>query len=180
MWNSDSTTCARGHRPTTLRLGWFVSLLMIALTGCSSHLDKLPGANSAPVSGSSAPVPSSSPPESSTGPTMYVGAVAMPEMGAALQWQRGASAATGTVELSGTPQVITGIGPGTYPLRISFAGDSFTGSLEVGGQSVPISGELTATGVDLTFNASQAANPTLDFTSTGAGDYSYPPNYPAG
>jgi hypothetical protein len=183
MWIPDSTTRARGRQRARDLAGGpsLACLLLIALAACGGHVNTSSGVNAAPVSSSSAPVSSSAPgsgssaPESSTGPTMYVGAVAMPEMSALLQWHRTASTATGTVELSGTPHVITGLGPGTYPLRISFAGDSFTGSLEVSGQQVSISGQLTATGVDLTFDASPAANPTLDFTSTGAGSYSYPP-----
>jgi hypothetical protein len=179
----DSTISPRTrHWATNLAGPSLAGLLVIALTACGAHnASKSSGvaaplsSSSAPVSSSSAPISSSSAAESSTGPTMYVGAVAMPEMSALLQWHRTASTATGTVELSGTPQVITGIGPGTYPLRISFAGDSFTGSLEVSGQPVSISGELTAAGVNLTFNASPAVNPTLDFTSTGTGAYSYPP-----
>jgi hypothetical protein len=45
---------------------------------------------------------------------------------------------------------------------------------------VPISGQLTATGVDFEFTDSPAMNPTLSFTSIGPGSYSYPPSYPAG
>jgi hypothetical protein len=88
--------------------------------------------------------------------------------------------ATGTIELEGSPQPITVVGPGTYPVQISFNGTSFTGSAEVNGQPVAISGQVTATGVDLEFNASTAINPTLSFTSIGPGGYSYPPSYPAG
>jgi hypothetical protein len=101
-------------------------------------------------------------------------------MTGALEWVRAGSTATGTIELSGHPEQTTLVGPGTYPLCISFVGDSFDGSIEVNGRPVPISGQLTATGVDLTFTASPAMNPTLSFTSIGPGSYSYRPSYPAG
>ncbi|HEY0871110.1 MAG TPA: hypothetical protein VGD55_11975 [Acidothermaceae bacterium] len=100
-------------------------------------------------------------------------------MTAVLDWIRSGSTARGTMGLSGHPEPITEIPPGSYPLCISFVGDSFTGRLEVKGQPVPISGQLTATGVDVEFDASPAMDPTLRFTSIGPGSYSYPPSHPA-
>jgi hypothetical protein len=101
-------------------------------------------------------------------------------MRSVLEWTRGGSIAVGTIELSGDPEPITEVPPGTYQLCISFVGDSFNGNLEVKGQPVPISGQLTQIGVDLEFDASSAMNPTLNFTSIGPGSYSYAPSYPPG
>jgi hypothetical protein len=101
-------------------------------------------------------------------------------MTAILEWTRARSSATGTIELSGQPEPITAVGPGTYPVCVSFVNETFSGNLEVNGRPVPISGQLTATGVDLRFNASSAINPTLSFTSVRPGGYSYPPSQPAG
>ena len=184
MWVSDSTRCARRHRRAPDFAGVFLAgTLLIALTACGSQRASTRSGVAAPVSGSSAQPSSPLVPSalvSSDSPTRYYGASAMPEMAAVLEWIRTGSSATGTIELSGHPESITVVGPGTYPLRISFVGDSFTGSLEVSGRPVPISGQLTAAGVDLTFTASPAMNPTLSFTSIGPGSYSYSPSYPTG
>jgi hypothetical protein len=97
----------------------------------------------------------------------------MPNMTAVMEWIRTGSTAVGTIELSGDPEAVTDIGPGTYPLCISFVDDPFHGNLQVNGRLVPVSGQLTATGVLLTFPASPAMDPSLTFTSIGPGRYSY-------
>jgi len=148
-------------------------LLLIALTGCGRHSTAASDVPVIPTSPSSVFfVPAT--------PTVYAGAYLAPAMHAVLRWTRTGSTATGTIELAGNPQPVTVVGPGTYPLQISFEGASFTGSVEVKGQPVAISGQLTAAGVDLEFKASTDINPTLSFTSIGPGGYSYPPSYPAG
>jgi hypothetical protein len=175
MWVSEMTTRdrqpRRGRGVASPAVG---GLLLVALAACASHTSTT-GLATIPKSPSSVFFV----PMTET-PTVYAGAYLAPAMHAVLQWTRAGSMATGTIELEGSPQPITVIGPGTYPVQISFNGTSFTGSAEVNGQPVAISGQVTPTGVDLEFNASTAINPTLSFTSIGPGGYSYPPSYPAG
>jgi len=181
---SDSANGARRRRVTDVAGLPLAGVLVIALAACGSQRASTRSGVAAPVSSSLPPISSSNAPISCTAvsgasPTTYAGAAMAPQMTAILKWTRVGSGATGTLELSGTPQPITVIGPGTYPLCISFVNDSFNGNLQVKGRLVPISGQLSATGVDLTFNASPAMYPTLSFTSIGPGGYSYPPSYPA-
>jgi hypothetical protein len=192
MWLSDSTTRRRQRGWTRDLAGLFLAgVLLIALTACSSQRASTRSGVAALVSSSGAPVSSSAPGSDGSAymscyatsgprPTTYAGAAMAPDMTALLEWTRAGSTATGTIELSGHPEAITLVGPGTYPLCISFVNESFSGNVEVKGQLVAISGQLTAAGVDVTFNASTYMYPTLSFTSIGPSAYSYPPSYPAG
>ena len=181
---SDSANSARRRVPDLAGLA-LAGVLAIALAACGSQRASTRSGVVAPVSSSGASVSSSgsslcSQSASFVSPTRYVGAAMMPNMTAVMEWIRTGSTAVGTIELSGDPETVTDIGPGTYPLCISFVDDPFHGNLQVNGRLVPVSGQLTATGVLLTFDASPAMDPSLTFTSVGPGRYSYPPSSSAG
>jgi len=175
---SDSANGAQRRRVTDLAALVLAGVLVIALAGCGSQRASTRSGVVAPVSSSGSSLCSES--ASFVSPTRYVGAAMMPNMTAVMEWIRTGSTAVGTIELSGDPETVTDIGPGTYPLCISFVDDPFHGNLQVNGRLVPVSGQLTATGVLLMFDASPAMDPSLTFTSIGPGRYSYAPSYSAG
>jgi hypothetical protein len=176
---SDSANGARRRRVTDLAGLALAGVLVIALAACGSQRASTRSGVVAPVSSSDSSLCSES--ASFVSPTRYVGVAMMPNMTAVMEWIRTGSTAVGTIELSGDPETVTDIGPGTYPLCISFVDDPFHGNLQVNGRLVPVSGQLTATGVLLRFDASPAMDPSLTFTSIGPGRYSYsPPSYSAG
>jgi hypothetical protein len=177
---SDSANGARRRRVTDLAGLALAGVLVIALAACGSQRASTRSGVVAPVSSSDSSLCSES--ASFVSPTRYVGVAMMPNMTAVMEWIRTGSTAVGTIDLSGDPETVTDIGPGRYPLCISFVDDPFHGNLnlQVNGRLVPVSGQLTATGVLLTFDGSPAMNPSLTFTSIGPGRYSYPPSDSAG